>query len=203
MSSKNFKPATSALVVTFLIIAFVATLGILSAPSGATEVKENMSPPMEHEYPAVYFDGESKKLVGDKVAKEISVFFNTAENAIRTKDLDKLMSLYSDSYSNGPNDKEAIKRVWKWVFGRFDNLYTKHNMTFISASSAAPAMIIRCSGILMGTPKGENDAYSIALDHWVNNDHVLSNEHGQWKIIGTAGPEQQRFGFSKPIHPLF
>lgn len=160
---------------------------------------------VRHEFPYVFFDDKSKVMVGDDVAKDIKQFFYDAEKAIRDKNLDALMSLYSNSYSNGPHDKESIERVWKYVFDRFDKLYTKHNMRFLTSSSPeGSAMIIRCSGILMGTPKGEAEAYSIALDHWINNDHVLAKEaDGKWRIVGTAGKEQRRFGFDKPIHPLF
>ncbi|MGK7346459.1 MAG: hypothetical protein ACNS63_11710 [Candidatus Nitrospinota bacterium M3_3B_026] len=181
-------------------MAFLALLGAL-AVGGA--LSPTWAEAGSREYPYVFFDQKSKDLVGEKVAGKLIDFFHKAEQSIRDKDIDALMSLYSESYANGPHTKESIERVWRSVFERFDRLYTKHNMRFLTSSNESPAVIIRCSGILMGTPKGESDAYSIALDHWINNDHVLARENGAWRLIGTAGKEMKRFGFDKPIHPLF
>ncbi len=154
----------------------------------------------EHE---VHFDGATEKKYGKELLAELSTFFHNAELAIETKSMDKVMAVYSDSYINGPHNKESLIPIWKRIFKDFDHLYTKHNMRIITEDKNSPVMIIRCSGILMGTPIGEDKAVAIALDYWINSDHILAKEDGVWRLIGSTGKEQKRFGFDKPIHPLF
>ncbi len=153
------------------------------------------------EHHSLNFDSHSKKSVSEKTFKEISRFFHDSEKAIETEDLKALMSLYSDNYVNGPHNKNSVKGIWKTVFSRFDEMATVHNMSILTGSSDSDLMIIRCSGMLLGIPKGEKNL--ISIDNWVNNDHILSKEKGTWKLIGTFGKEQKRFWFDKPLHPLF
>ncbi|MBF0169565.1 MAG: hypothetical protein HQK87_00505 [Nitrospinae bacterium] len=154
----------------------------------------------EHE---VHFDSATEKQIGKETLHELSQFFHDAEIALETEDMDAIMALYSDGYANGPHNKASLIPIWKRIFRDFDNLYTKHNMRVVTESGDSPVMIIRCSGILMGTPKGESNAVAIALDYWINNDHILVKEKGTWRLVGTTGKEQKRFGFDTPIHPLF
>lgn len=147
------------------------------------------------------FDSNSQKMIGEKDFKEITQFFHDAETAIETKNLEALMDLYSDNYINGPHKKDSVKKIWETLFSQFDSMYTMHNMRFVTTSTDNGAMIINCSGLLMGIPKGEQEF--IALDNWVNNDHVFAKENGKWRLIGTSGKEQKRFWFDKPLHPLF
>lgn len=147
------------------------------------------------------FDSNSKKMIGEKDFKEIHQFFHDAEAAIETKNMEALMDLYSDNYINGPHKKDSVKKIWETIFSQFDDLYTMHNMRFVTSSSDSGVIIINCSGLLMGVPKGEMDL--IAIDNWVNNDHILAKENGKWKLIGTSGKELKRFWFDKPLHPLF
>lgn len=150
---------------------------------------------------SVHFDANSEKLVGENTMKEVSQFFMDAEKAIAAKDLDRLMAFYSDNYANDVHNKASVRLIWKRLFESFDKLYTQHNMNFVSISSDGQIIVIRCSGVLMGTPKSDN--FSTALDHWINNDHTLMKESGKWKIMGTSGQEMKRFWFDKPLHPLF
>lgn len=147
------------------------------------------------------FDSSSRTVIGEKNFKEISQFFHDAEVAIETKNMEALMDLYSDNYINGPHKKESVKRIWKTIFSQFDGLYTMHNMRFVTSSADSGVIIVNCSGLLMGIPKGESGF--IALDNWVNNDHIFAKEKGQWRLIGTSGKELKRFWFDKPLHPLF
>lgn len=177
-----------------LLVAMLTTIGPVPSAFAGHELAS------EHE---VNFDSGSAKKVGEAKMKSITKFFHDAEVAIEHEDINGLMALYSDGYQNGTHTKQEIIPVWKRLFNKFDHIYSKHNMRFITGSANSNMVIIRCSGILMGTPKGQNEAVSIALDYWINNDHILVDENGTWRLIGTAGKEQQRFGFDKPIHPLF
>lgn len=148
----------------------------------------------------VHFDPKSVKIVGETVVDEIHKFFKDAELAMEAKDIDRLMSMYSDSYEDGPNSKEHVREMWKRIFAQFDKIYTRHNMRFSDISQDKSTVVISCSGVLMGSQKDDN--FSRALDHWLNNDHVLVKENGAWKLKGTVGKKEMRFWLKNPSSPL-
>lgn len=148
----------------------------------------------------VHFDQKSVKIVGEKVVGEVADFYKETDAAIETKDIDRLMSLYSDSYKDGANDKKMLREIWTRIFERFDKLYMRHNMRFSEISKDGGTVIIRCSGVLMGAAKDDN--FSRALDHWLNNDHVLVKEDGKWRLQGTIGKKELRFWLKNPSSPL-
>jgi hypothetical protein len=146
-------------------------------------------------------DPYSRKQVGGKVWKEIETFFHNAEAAIETENLKDLMALYSDGYKNGDNTKKSAEQIWNRIFSRFDHMATIHNMRFITTSPKSDVMIIRCSGLLVGIPKGGKNL--ITIDNWTDNDHILEKENGKWQLIGTSGMVRKRLWFDLPMHPLF
>jgi ketosteroid isomerase-like protein len=148
----------------------------------------------------VHFDQKSAKLVGEKVVGEVAAFYKETDSAIEAKDLDRLMDLYSDAYQDGSNDKKTLREIWTRIFARFDKLYMRHNMRFADISKDGETVVIRCSGVLMGAPK--DDQFSRALDHWLNNDHVLVKEEGKWRLKGTVGKKELRFWLKNPSNPL-
>lgn len=149
----------------------------------------------------VHFDHKSVKVVGEKVVNEIVEFYRETDAALEAKDLDRLMNLYSDAYQDGPNDKKMIREIWSHIFARFEKLYTRHNMRFADISEDGGTVVIRCSGVLMGATK-EDNKFSRALDHWMNNDHVLVKEDGKWRLKGTVGKKELRFWLKSPSTPL-
>jgi ketosteroid isomerase-like protein len=148
----------------------------------------------------VHFDQKSVKIVGEKVVGEVADFYKETDSAIEAKDIDRLMGLYSDSYKDGVNDKKTLREMWSRIFERFDKLYTRHNMRFSEISKDGGTVVIRCSGVLMGAAKDDN--FSRALDHWLNNDHVLVKEEGKWRLKGTVGKKELRFWLKNPSNPL-
>ncbi len=138
---------------------------------------------------------------GKELYDQVHTFFDEAEQAIEAKDLDKLMTMYSDSYTNGVRKKADIAVAWNRLFGDFNGLAMTHNMHLSMFDLKANLVIMTCSGIMVGVPSGEKE--SIALDYWLNNDHVLVKESGKWKLVGSIGKEQKRLWFDKPMHPLF
>jgi len=142
-----------------------------------------------------------KQYLGEKTAKEVVSFFQNAEAAIQSRNLDALMELYSDDYRDGDRDKAAARKIWKRIFKRFNELATRHVMKMSTKSSNKNLVIMRCSGILMGIPEGGNAP--IAIDNWNNQEHIIKKEGGKWKLIGTYGKERKRLWFDKPMHPLF
>lgn len=148
----------------------------------------------------VEMDPASKKQLGKKTFDEVMDFFNNAEQALETKNIDKLMALYSDNYANGMHDKKSARKIWERIFKTFDKMATQHSMRIVQSSNK-DILIIQCTGLLTGTPQGEK--YSATIDNWNNQNHVISKENGQWKLVGTSGMERKRLWFDEPMHPLF
>lgn len=185
-----------------LFTALIAALTIAAVPgvSMAAERAEAASSHHVKDY-IVTVDPASAKLIGPELVKQITDFFDYADNAVMTKNIEALSFLYSEKYVDGDHRKADVMKTWGRLFERFDDLRMTHNLRFITADPNSNMMIVQCSGILMGEPKA--DKHLIALDHWVNMNHVLVKEDKGWKIIGTGGAEEKRFWFDKPIHPLF
>ncbi|MBI3580607.1 MAG: hypothetical protein HY098_00750 [Nitrospinae bacterium] len=181
---------------------FVGGIFILaSAPvSNAAETASKHKEHMSQNY-TLNIDPRMTATAGKEAYAEVMSFFDEAELAIEARDLDKLMTLYSESYVNGLRKKADIAAAWKRLFTDFSGLAMTHNMHLSLYDAKANLVIMTCSGILVGVPTGEKE--SIALDYWLNNDHVLVKENGKLKIVGTIGKEQKRLWFDKPMHPLF
>jgi len=154
----------------------------------------------------MYVDPAAKQQLGDKRYSELMAFFHEAEKAIETKDLNALMSLYSESYTDGEHDKKSAEAIWKRIFETFDMTATRHNMMLVKVAADKNMVVFRCSGLLLGVPKpnsGMKQKNMITIDNWALQDHVIVKESGQWKLIGTYGTERKRLWFDKPMHPLF
>ncbi|VAX25503.1 hypothetical protein MNBD_NITROSPINAE02-1183 [hydrothermal vent metagenome] len=153
------------------------------------------------EYHTLNIDPVMKKKIGPEMIKEIVVFFKSAELAIEKKRLKDLLDLYSDNYENGSHDKKSAARIWTRIFKTFDDMVSIHNMRLQAYTPESKVMIIRCSGLLLGSPADEKEL--ITIDSWTNEDHILSKESGKWELQGISGKERKRFWFDKPMHPLF
>lgn len=180
--------------VAFLIAAILA----FGAPGAVAAEKRKLS-----EHHALGILPHMKKEVGEKVMKGVIKFFEEAEYAIETENLEGLMELYSANYRNGPHARDDARRIWKRIFDEFDGLATIHNMRIENYSAKTGVMIIRCTGILMGNPKDDPALDLISIDTWTSADHVIVNEGGVWRLLGTSGKPRKRFWFDKPMHPLF
>ena len=159
-----------------------------------------------HQFSDKYFmevDPAAKQQLGEQTYNEIMTFFHAAENAIETKNLEALMDLYSDNYSDGEHDKKSAKQIWGRIFSTFDTMATQHNMKLEKVSADKNMVVFQCSGLLMGAPDPKVRRGLITIDNWAKQDHVLVKEAGKWKLIGTYGLERKRLWFDKPMHPLF
>jgi len=159
----------------------------------------------EHKFSDHYFtkiDPAAKLKLGEQTFNEVTAFFDTAEKAIETKDLQALMALYSDNYTDGEHDKQSAEQIWKRMFSRFDGMATHHNMKLVNVSADKNMVIISCSGLLLGVPDPDK-RHHVTIDNWTLQDHILIKEGGIWKLIGTYGKDRKRLWFDKPMHPLF
>src|SRR3989338_1820075 len=143
----------------------------------------------------MYVDPAAKQQLGDKRFSELMAFFHEAEKAIETKDLNALMDLYSESYTDGEHDKKSAEAIWKRIFATFEMTATRHNMRLVKMAEDKNMVIFRCSGLLLGVPNPSakmRQKGPITIDNWALQDHVLVKEAGKWKLIGTYGTERKR-----------
>jgi len=173
---------------------------ILIAASIFTGIASGTEHQLSDKY-SMHVDPAAKQQLGEQTYNEVMAFFQSAENAVETKDLESLMALYSDNYSDGEHDKKSARQIWERIFSRFEKMAMHHNMKLGKASSDKNMIVFQCSGLLLGLPDPKERL--ITIDNWTNQDHVLVKEAGKWKLIGTYGPERKRLWFDKPMHPLF
>tara|TARA_B100001964_G_scaffold227095_2_gene276674 strand:+ start:2142 stop:2744 length:603 start_codon:yes stop_codon:yes gene_type:complete len=150
---------------------------------------------------AMEVDSTARERLGDSTYTAIMSFFHDAEVAIENQSIDDLMTLYSDNYTDGSHDKESAREIWTRIFSTFEFMATHHNMKLISVTNNKNVVVFRCSGLLLGAPNVEKGV--ITIDNWNKQDHVLTLEDGNWRLLGTYGQERKRLWFDKPMHPLF
>ena len=140
--------------------------------------------------------------IDESEVQEITDFFHQAERAIESENIDVLMTLYSDRYTNLRNgDKAFAVELWGKIFAEFDDISSRHTMKLIAYDKAAGQAITECSGLLTGTPKGESRP--ITIDRWDDQRHILIKED-YWRLFGNAGASAQRYGQEEgKLHPLF
>lgn len=140
--------------------------------------------------------------VDDNEAQDITNFFHHAERAIQSENIDALMALYSDEYTNQRDgDKQFAAELWKKVFARFDNISSRHSMKLIDYDRAAGLAVTQCSGLLFGMPEGESKP--VLIDRWDDQRHILIKE-GVWKLLGDSGESTSRStDTDDSLHPLF
>jgi hypothetical protein len=140
--------------------------------------------------------------VDDNEAQDITNFFHHAERAIQSENIDALMALYSDEYTNQRDgDKQFATELWKKVFARFDNISSRHSMKLIDYDRAAGLAVTQCSGLLFGMPEGESKP--VLIDRWDDQRHILIKE-GVWKLLGDSGePTSRTTDTDDSLHPLF
>ncbi len=181
-------------------LALMCGAPLLIAISLFTGVAFGAEPQLSDQY-SMHVDPDAKQKMGEKNFNEVMAFFHAAEKAIETEDMEALMTLYSDNYSDGEHDKKSAKLIWERIFARFDTMSTRHNMKFEKMSADKNMVVFQCNGLLLGVP--DINKGPITIDNWNNQEHVLVKESGKWKLIGTYGPERKRLWFDKPMHPLF
>ena len=140
--------------------------------------------------------------VDDNEAQDITNFFHHAERAIQSENIDALMALYSDEYTNQRDgDKQFAAELWKKVFASFDNISSRHSMKLIDYDQAAGRAVTQCSGLLFGMPEGESNP--VLIDRWDDQRHILIKE-GDWKLLGNSGDSAPRTtDTDDSLHPLF
>jgi ketosteroid isomerase-like protein len=138
-----------------------------------------------------------------KTANEIAEFYDEIEDALSKKELDKLMTYYADDYNHNGVDKQHLRNLWANMFTKFDKLYSTHIFSKVEVKDTEAHL--KCTGVLMGWPKGGND-YEI-VDNWTVSPHYMSKKSGSWKIVGGATrwheEEKETGEYRLEFHPFF
>lgn len=115
--------------------------------------------------------------------RSIHIFFNKAEEALRTGNLDGLMELYSQNYHFDGLTKEDRRRSWKDLFTRYHRISSFHSFSRIVVNPGMHATAkATCTGTLWATDNGTNHRINLAV--WRGDLHYLIEEEGQWRISG-------------------
>lgn len=134
---------------------------------------------------------------------EITSTFDHAEEAIRARDLEAIMALYSDRYRHHGLGKSDIRQIWEELFSQYDLISNIHIFSAITTSEQGEESRaqIGCTGALWATSR--NTKQRIPIDSWHDEVHHLVKENGAWRIIGSdEGPRRPRM-FGTAPHPLF
>jgi len=141
--------------------------------------------------------------VGKPILKAVMGMFERADQAVKSRDLDNVMTFYSSQYNYHGLKKDAIRKVWKELFEEYEEIASTHLLTkFSTVGSGSQAVLeVTCTGHLWGRSK-TSDLY-IPLDSWHEEVHYLVFEEGEWRIRGNLGDIPRTLPFGTSPHPLF
>lgn len=134
---------------------------------------------------------------------EIIGTFDRAQEAIRARDLDALMSLYAATYQYHGLQKADIRKIWGELFAHYDFIANIHTFSAIKVVRSGPNIIaeITCTGSLWA--RSEETRQRIPIDSWHREVHHLVREKHGWRIVGHLGGEPAIRQFGTAPHPLF
>ena len=90
--------------------------------------------------------------------------FTRAEDAIVTKDLDALMTVYSERYRYQALTKVDTRKIWKSFFEQYDQIHTLHAFSRILVTPGHPSTAdITCTGALWATVDGTDQRVNLSL----------------------------------------
>jgi hypothetical protein len=135
--------------------------------------------------------------------KAVVGLFETAEDAIKAHDLDKVMTMYSSHYNYHGLKKNDVRKIWKDLFDEYQEIASTHLFTRMTkVGSGGDAMLeVTCTGHLWARSK-ISDLY-IPIDSWHEEVHYLVLEEGTWRIHGNGGESPRVLPFGTAPHPLF
>lgn len=134
-----------------------------------------------------------------KAVKDLGTFYEEIEKALRSKDIDKIMSFYAKDYLHHGITKKQLRFMWLEIFTKFEELYSVHVFSKIEVHGSDAILI--CTGALFGV-ENKGDDYQ-TVDRWVIQPHWLTRVDGEWKIIGGATHQAERGKGKLALHPLF
>jgi len=129
--------------------------------------------------------------------------FDRAQEAIRAKDLDAMMSLYAPNYHYRDLKKADIRQIWAELFSHYDFIANMHTFSAIKIGGTAtrPTAEITCTGSLWA--RSIDTKERISIDSWNQEVHHLVREKDGWHIVGHLGGKPVIHQFGSAPHPLF
>lgn len=129
--------------------------------------------------------------------------FDRAQEAIRARDIDELMTLYSITYQFHGLKLGDIRGIWEDLFARYDLIANIHTFSAIKVVTSGTLMMaeITCSGAVWANSRETKQR--IPIDSWHQEVHRLVKEEDGWRIIGNLGGDKAVRQFGTAPHPLF
>ncbi|TAJ29367.1 MAG: hypothetical protein EPO64_03985 [Nitrospirae bacterium] len=143
--------------------------------------------------------------VDENTVAEIMSAFKRTEEAVRHRDLDGVMALYTEGYKHRGFTKDTIRTVWKNLFETHHDFSGSHIFTRIKVlpERTPKTVMITCTGSLWAVSNETGQRENI--DSWYGEVHYLEYSDSGWRIAGHAWevlmPKETRF--APPPHPFF
>ncbi|MGC3973431.1 MAG: nuclear transport factor 2 family protein [Nitrospira sp.] len=129
--------------------------------------------------------------------------FQQAEEALRARNVDGVMTLYAEQYDYHGLHKQDMRKVWVELLAEFQDLADVHHFSRMSKIGSGSKTIIEvtCTGSLTGLSK--TGGLRVPIDSWYEEVHYMTWEDGQWRIRGNVGDSPRFLLFGTSPHPLF
>ena len=140
----------------------------------------------------------------EQTVKELLAVFERADRAVRNRDLQGVMAVYSDRYNYHGLKKADIRNIWKNLFDNYEDIDSTHLFSRIApVVSVGPdhSVEITCSGSVRAVSRISR--LRVPIDSWYGEVHYMIKEDGIWKIRGNLGDVQTVLPFGTAPHPLF
>lgn len=129
--------------------------------------------------------------------------FRAADEAIRARDVNGVIALYSEQYDYHGLKRPDMRKVWANLFDEFQDLTDIHHFSRLTKVGSGSKTIIEvtCTGSLTGLSK--TGGLRVPIDSWYEEVHYMTWEDGQWRIRGNVGDSPRFMPFGTSPHPLF
>lgn len=129
--------------------------------------------------------------------------FEQGEDAVKSHDLEQVMTLYSSLYNYHGLRKDDIRRIWKDLFDEYQEIASTHLFTKMTkvGSGRDAVLEVTCTGHLWARSK--TSGLYVPVDSWYEEVHYLVLEDGTWRIRGNVGESPRVLPFGTAPHPLF
>jgi hypothetical protein len=180
-------------------------IGILTGVLMASQGCQSSPPPVFPDSSGTHLSAGADIQGDDQTVQAILSLFKKAEDAVKRKDLDGLMALYSEDYKHGGYTKDSVRAVSSDLFTHYHEFSGNHIFSKIKvdATKTVPQAHVTCTGSLWAI--SNETGQRVNIDSWYNEVHHLTFDKGAWHLAGTFW-EIPRAKESRPAflpHPFF
>ncbi|HMS83880.1 MAG TPA: hypothetical protein PKD12_09530 [Nitrospira sp.] len=133
--------------------------------------------------------------------KAVIGVFEQAEDAIKARDLDKVMDIYSLQYNYHGLQKEDIRKISKELFDEYQAIASTHLFAKMTKIGGCSELEVTCTGHLWA--KSKTSGLYVPIDSWYEEVHDLLLEDGDWRIRDNLRESARVLPFGTTPHPLF